>query len=85
MQLLKLCDPVSGSGASRAEPIGNQMMRIEKADNNARLNLIVTEPIHRAVGVAAALDDRSINSWCRQVLRAALRERGFDVGKEAAA
>jgi plasmid stability protein len=61
------------------------MMRSEKADNNARLNLIVTEPIHRAVGVAAAADDRSVNSWCRQVLKAALRKKGFDVGKEAAA
>ena len=61
------------------------MTRSEKADLNARLNLIVTEPIHRAVGVAAAADDRSINSWCRQVLRAALQERGFDVGKQAAA
>jgi hypothetical protein len=48
-----------------------------------RLNVPVSRPIHAALGTAAAADDRSVTSWCRVALKAALKQRGYNVDEAA--
>jgi hypothetical protein len=42
---------------------------------DGRLQIMVEQSDVDAVASAAREDDRSINSWCRLVIKAALRER----------
>jgi hypothetical protein len=51
---------------------------------DGRLQINAEQHVVDAVWDAARADDRSVNSWCRQVIKAALKERGINVKPEAA-
>jgi predicted HicB family RNase H-like nuclease len=52
---------------------------------DSRLQIMVEQSDVEAVALAAREEDRSINSWCRQASRAALRERQQQKEQAAAA
>jgi len=45
---------------------------------DGRLQIMVEQSDADAVRTAAKAEDRSVNQWCRQAIKAALRQRGIE-------
>jgi len=45
---------------------------------DGRLQIQVEKSDVDAVKIAAKAEDRSVNQWCRQAIKAALRQRGIE-------